>query len=388
MLHSILDWQRWLLAPWLAGLRLGAELPFWQRLLMAQHVLAERTLRAAEARDEPIETAVARDHAGVSRALVVDEGPFSRLVRLRAGGVGAPVLLVAPFSGYAGAVLSCLASALLQQAGELYFLDWHDARHVPRSHGRFGLDEQLAVVVRALTTIGAPVHLVGVSQSGAVALAAAALAADGGTSLPRPRSLVLLGAPIGAAERPTATGRLAADIDPRLLDLCLISVVPDRYPGAGRRVYPGLLQLLTVLALDPETYCGIQAGLWLELLRGEPGIYDRLHADLHRLVDVPAELYAESIESLVRRSPLQDERLTLGSHRIATSGLAGLPMLTIEAGRDELVGAGATHAAQRLAGPGSMSLTISKAAHQALFLGPLFAADVVPTLRRFLQTLR
>ena len=388
MLHAVVDWQRCLLAPWLAGLRLAAAQPPWQRLLMAQHVLAERTLCAAEASDEPIETVVARDHPGVSSAGTIEDGPFSRLVRFRAGGSGPPVLLVAPFSGYAGTVLSCLASALLQQAGELFFLDWHDARLVPAGHGRFGLDEQLAVVVRALATIDTPVHLVGVSQSGAVALAAAALAADAGVSLPRPRSLVLLGAPIGPAERPTAPGWLAASLDPRLLDLLLISVVPDRYPGAGRRVYPGLFQLLTVLAADPKTYCAIQAGLWRELLRDEPGIYDRLHADLHRLVDVPAELYAESIENLVRRSPLLGDSLTLGSHRIPTKGLAGLPMLTIEAGRDDLVGTGATHVAQRLAGPGSMSLTIPQAPHQALFLGPLFTAAVVPTLRRFLETVR
>lgn len=392
MLHSVVDWQRWLLEPWLAGLRLGQHVggngpPLWQRLLMAQHVLAERTMAAGDASHDPIEIAVARDHPGVSSAETVDQGPFARLVRFRAAGNGPPSLLVAPHSGYAGAVLSGLAAALLRE-GDVYFLDWLDARFVPQSHGRFGLDEQLAVVVRALVEVGAPAHLVGVSQSGAVALAAAALAAGPGATLPRPRSLVLLGAPLAPARQRTAVGWLAASVDPRLVDHCLLSVVPDRYPGAGRRVYPGLLQLMAVLLADPGAYCGTQAGLWLELLAGRPGTYDRLHADLHRLVDVPAELYVESVDDLVRRSPLGDSSVTLGSHAIPTGNLAGLPMLTVEAGRDELVGAGATHAVLRLAGPGSSSFTVPEAGHHALFVGPVFAGTVAPPLRRFLRDRR
>lgn len=43
MLYTLVDWQRRLLDPWLNGLRLGAELPLLQRLLMAQHTLLERT---------------------------------------------------------------------------------------------------------------------------------------------------------------------------------------------------------------------------------------------------------------------------------------------------------------------------------------------------------
>ncbi|MEZ5860151.1 MAG: hypothetical protein R3D28_14445 [Geminicoccaceae bacterium] len=387
MLHAVVDWQRWLLEPWLTGLRMGAGQPLWQRLLAAQHVLAERTMAASEAGTEGIETAVARDHAGVSSAHTVEAGPFSRLVRFRAGGSGPPTLLVAPHSGYAGAVLSELAASLLQH-GDVYFLDWLDARLVPKSRGRFGLDEQLAVVLKALVTIGSPAHLVGVSQSGPAALAAAALATNASATLPRPRSLVLLGAPVGPAERRSAIDWLAAGLDPGIVDTCLISVVPERYPGAGRRVYPGLFQLMVVLFADPGAYFGAQAGLWLELMAGAPGPCDRLHADLHRLVDVPAELYAESVDNLVRRSPFDGSGFTLGSHAIPTGDLAGLPVLTVEAAKDELVGAGATHAVQALAGPGSAELTVHDAAHHALFVGPLFASAVAPPLRGFLQRQR
>ncbi len=173
MLYTLVDWQRRLLDPWLAGLRLGAELPLWQRVLAAHHTLIERTLQAADGDRVPIEAAVARDHPGVMRSVTIEEGPFFRLVRLRAAKSGPPILVVAPYSGYAGAVLGELAAALLP-LGEVYFLDWADARHVPVACGDFGLEEQLALVLAAMARIDAPAHLVGISQSGAVTLAAAA----------------------------------------------------------------------------------------------------------------------------------------------------------------------------------------------------------------------
>jgi poly(3-hydroxybutyrate) depolymerase len=383
VLYTFVDWQRRLLDPWLTGLRLGAELPLWQRVLAAQHTLLERTLSAGDGELLAIEAAVARDHPGVSSAETVDQGPFFRLVRLRGAKSGPPIFLVAPYSGYAGAVLGELAAALLP-TGEVFFLDWTDARQVPVDYGDFGLEEQLAIVLAALRMIKAPAHLIGVSQSGTVTLAAAALAMGAADGANQPRSLTLLGAPIGPSRVRSAADWLIASLEPAGIQNQLITVVPDRYPGAGRRVYPGLLQLLALFVTNPATYFETQAGLWAELVNDSPGIYHRLHGDLHRIADVPAELFIETVDQLVRRPALSSEGLRIGWRTIPEAGLARLPILTIEAGRDELVGTGAGHAAQLLSGPGSTALTIEEAAHYALFTGPIFASAVAPSLRRFI----
>lgn len=383
MLYTLIDWQRRLLDPWLTGLRMGAELPLWQRVLHAQHSLIERTLRASDGDPMPIEAAVARDHPGVTSAVTVGEGPFFRLVRLRGAKAGPPIFIVAPYSGYAGAVLGELAAALLP-AGEVYFLDWTDARHVPVACGDFGLEEQLTVVLACLGAIKAPMHLLGVSQSGAVTLAAAALAMAAADRFAPLRSLSLLGAPIGAGRGRSTVDWMLAGLGGARLETSLLAVVPERFPGAGRRVYPGLLQLAAIFMANPQTYFEAQAGFWTELLNGAPGIYDRLHGDLHRVADVPAELFIETVEHLVRRSALSEQGFAIGARSIPAATLSSLPILTIEAARDELVGAGAGHAAQALGGPGSTALTIEEAAHYALFTGPLFAEQVAPSLRRFL----
>ena len=389
MLYTLVDWQRRLLDPWLNGLRLTAELPPLQRLLMAQHTLLERTLGAGDGVPVPIEAAVARDHPGVSSAETVDEGPFSRLVRLRGarGKASSPaptILVVAPYSGYAGAVLGELAAALLP-VGDLYFLDWTDARFVPTAFGAFGLTEQLALVLGAMRQIDRPVHLLGVSQSGAATLAAAALASASVDSLKRPASLALLGTPIGVAHTRSAADWLLAGLEPGHLESSMISVVPDRFPGAGRRVYPGMLQLLALCLANPTTYLETQAGLWAELISDREGHYTRQHGDLHRVADVPAELFIEQVHQLLREPVLSPDGLMIGGRQIPKGGLVQLPILTVEAGRDELVGAGATHAAQVLGGPGSSPMTVETASHYTLFAGAFLATEVAPRLRAFIE---
>lgn len=383
MLYTFVDWQRRLLDPWLIGLRLGADLQLWQRLILVQHTLIERTLSAGSGDPVSIEAAVARDHPGITSAVTLDEGPFSRLVRLRSAKAGPPIFIVAPYSGYAGAVIGELAAALLP-AGEIYFLDWADAKHVPAACGCFGVEEQLAVVLAALRMIPAPAHLVGVSQSGAVTLAAAALAAAGADSFAPPRSLSLLGTPIGESTRRSTAAWMLAGVGEAGLQTSLITVVPERYPGAGRKVYPGLFQLFGLFITNPGSYIETQAGLWAELINESPGIYDRLHGDLHRVADVPAELFTQTVEQLVWRPPLTPAGLAIGAREIPLAGLARLPILTIEAARDELVGGGAGHAAQALAGPGSRALTIDDAAHHALFAGPTCADRVARALKQFI----
>jgi len=383
VLYTLVDWQRRLLEPWLHGLRLGSAAPLWQRLVTAQQVLIDRTFAAADGAPVPIEVAVARDHPGVSSAETVLEQPFFRLVRLRAARSGPPILVVAPCSGYAGSVLGELSASLLP-AGEVFFLDWTDARMVPLAFGPFGLGEQLALVLRTIEAIGEPAHLVGVSQSGAVTLAAAAVAAAAAETLPCPLSLSLLGAPIGPSERAAVADWLLATLEPSGIGRGLIATVPERYPGAGRKVYPGLLQLVAVAATNPTTYLETQAGFWAEIVADEPGRYDRLHADLHRVADVPAELFIETVEQLRRRPALSAAGFAIGQRTIPTGGLAGLPILTVEAGSDELVGAGSTHAASALGGTGSALVTLADAAHHALFTGPGFADGVAPRLRAFI----
>jgi poly(3-hydroxybutyrate) depolymerase len=294
---------------------------------------------------------------------------------------------VAPFSGYATGVLAEFIAALLP-AADVLVTDWTDARLVPRAAGRFDLDAQTLAVLDALRTHGGPApHVVALSQGVVPALAAVALAAAEG--IRTPRSLSLLGGPVDPRRHPTPLDRLLAVTPPALLETHLLSVVPPRFPGRGRLVYPGLLQLLTYAAHNAGLYLHAQAGLLAELAAGRPDGYARLHAELHGVADVPGELFAQGLRTVYRDAALPRGAWSIRGREVEPGRIGGrTALLTVEAGRDELVGAGQTHGAHDLcpAVPGTRRarLTLPGAGHVDLFKGPAFRARLAPALLRFI----
>jgi poly-beta-hydroxyalkanoate depolymerase len=105
--------------------------------------------------------------------------------------------------------------------------------------------------------------------------------------------------------------------------------------------------------------------------------FGRQHADIHNLIDVPAELFADSIDWFLGRPDV-----------VGLASLARVPLLTVEAADDELVGVGQTHAAAAAIGTAAArhtALTLARGRHHDLFTGPTFLASVTPALRRFVR---
>jgi poly(3-hydroxybutyrate) depolymerase len=225
---------------------------------------------------------------------------------------------------------------------------------------------------------------VALSQSGPAALAVAARLFAGGEG-PRPRSLALLGCQLDPTRGSSPLQRALAGWPPEALAAQFTTVVRRGYPGAGRRVYPAVLQLLAYSLVSPALYAEVQGGLWRELLAGEEGgIYARQHADLHSLADVPAELFLDALAWMQGQGPWAGPRPVVAGVAIDPAPFRGLPVLTLESAEDELVGAGQTHGiAERLGLRASRAATLAGARHHDLFTGPGFLARTGPLLRRF-----
>lgn len=309
----------------------------------------------------------------------LDESPFARLVRIgpRRPARHPRVLLVAPCSGYAASVLAELAAVLLE-AGELALLEWRDARLVPAEVGPWGMAEQAAEAGRAVARFR-PDLVVAVSQAGDAALAATLAARAEGDG---PAGLALLGTPSLPEIDPTPLQRsLALLPETTLAALCLVEVAAG-WPGAGRRVFPGRLQLATVVASDPWIYGAVRLGALAERLDGRAGSHSRALGELHALQDVPAELWLDLVARLRAPTPALPEAM-----REASRGLA---LLTVEAEADALVGRGQTHGLHERLSPGTprAAFTLAGAAHHELFTGPRFRTGLVPRLSSFLDRLR
>ncbi len=375
MPYPLLDWQSRGLA---ALLSLPAPWPHHPGWTALRQLLAE-TLTAIAAKEPSLEAALRVDAGwGVASSTVL-ETPFVHAQRFRRGHGRRRIILLAPHSGFAASVLSPLVAALLT-VGEVWVTDWRDARLVPAAAGGLGLAQQTGLAAALLAADRRPAHLVAFSQSGPALLMAAALGPA------RAASIALLGSPIDAVRSPSPYQRLVSGWPRSTTIAQLTGRVPHGYEGAGRPVFPGLVQLLALSLASPDSYLGVQQGLLRDLLEGHDRGFRRMHADLHNVIDVPAELFTDMLDWVVYRPALAAGAIHLGTDTIPLAPLAAAPLLTVEAAADELIGPGQTHAAAEAIGHGvrHVALDLPGARHADLFTGPLFLRHLAPALVRFI----
>jgi polyhydroxyalkanoate depolymerase len=384
MLYPWLDWQRTWLSIGLELSRLGGAAGPLERLLHPPRELVARTLAAGAAGDRPLEEAVRVDAPFPVWAEPAASTPFARLLLLRRPGPQRRRFLVlAPCSGYATAVISPLVTTLVAQ-GEVIVTEWIDARLVPAAEGGFGLRQQIELGLAAATALGGPAHLVALSQSGPAALALTALLAERAPAL-LPTSLAFLGCQLDPARSPSPLQQVLARWPRELLEAQLTTVVGRGYPGVGRRVYPALLQLLAYSLVSPQLYAEVQHGLLRELAAGRVGgVFARQHADIHSLADVPAELFVDMVDWMLGAGGWNGAVPTVAGAALDLTALRERPVLTLEAGADELIGRGQTHALARRARLRDVrAVTLPDRRHHELFTGPRFLSGVATLLRRF-----
>jgi polyhydroxyalkanoate depolymerase len=102
--------------------------------------------------------------------------PFGSLLHFKKddGAEQPRMLLVAPMSGHFATLLRGTVQTLLQDH-DVYITDWHNPRDIPRSKGRFGLDDYTEHLIDFLGHLGPRPHMVAICQPSVSALAAAAI---------------------------------------------------------------------------------------------------------------------------------------------------------------------------------------------------------------------
>lgn len=376
-------------------------LPAW-RLLAASHALLHRVARRYDKPAFALERVTVRGReVHVAEQVVVDE-PFCRLIRfvratddprlaaeLRAD---PSVLVCAPLSGHHASLLRDTVRALLQDH-DVYVTDWSDAREVPLAAGSFGLASYVRTVQRCIRALGArALHLVAVCQPVAPALAAVALMAQAGE--PTPRSLTLMGGPVDARRSPTAVNRLATGRPIEWFERHMIHVVPDRYPGRGRRVYPGFLQLGAFMAMNRRRHLGAHGRYWLDHLRGPGGAagraaHERFYDDYNAVLDMDAAYYLDTVRLVFQDFALARGTWLVDGERVRPGAITDSALLTIEGELDDISGPGQTEAAHALCSgvPAARRAhhTAPGCGHYGIFSGRRWREGVYPRLRAFIR---
>lgn len=317
--------------------------------------------------------------------------PFGDLLRFakpEGGAIQPKILVVAPLSGHFATLLRNTVSTLLRDH-DVYITDWKNARDVPLSAGVFGFDDYVDHVIAFLEEIGPPVHLLAVCQPCVQALTATALMSEDGNPA-TPRSLTLMGGPVDVDANPTSVNELANSHDFAWFENNLISRVPWRYPGAGRRVYPGFLQLSAFMAMNTGRHNQQHRALYQHLADGEieqaaaiRGFYDEYFA----VLDMTAEFYLETIDRVFQRALLAKGKLDYRGRRVDCSKIKRTALLTIEGERDDICAVGQTSAAHDLCSnlrPHMKRHYLQAGVgHYGVFSGSRWDNQVYPQVRNF-----
>ena len=290
-----------------------------------------------------------REVAVVEQAAM--QTPFGTLLHFRKDIETAQprVMVVAPLSGHFATLLRETVKTLLSDH-DVYVTDWHNARDVPVSAGRFGFDEYVDHLIRFLGAIGPGAHIVAVCQPCVAALVATSVMAQNGMR-GQPKSLTLMAGPIDCRINPTKVNDLATGKPIEWFEKNLISVVPPQHKGAGRQVYPGFVQLSAFMSMNMDRHVKAHMDLYQNLARGEfakaqqtKDFYDEYFA----VLDLTAEFYLETVQWVFQEFRLPKGELSFQGQRVEPRAIRKTSLLTVEGERDDICALGQTLAAQDL----------------------------------------
>ena len=223
--------------------------------------------------------------------------PFGTLLHFKkhAGTAQPRVLMVAPLSGHFATLLRATVRTMLPEH-DVFITDWHNARDVPLTAGRFGVDEYVDHLIKFIEVMGPGAHVLAVCQPCVAALAAAAAMAEAGNPA-QPRSLTLMAGPIDTRVNSTRVNELAKTRSIEWFERNLIASVPLRHPGAFRRVYPGFVQLAAFMSMNIDRHVKAHRELYENLANGEAekaAITKAFYDEYFAVLDLTAEFYLET----------------------------------------------------------------------------------------------
>jgi polyhydroxyalkanoate depolymerase len=259
------------------------------------------------------------------------------------------VLLVAPLSGHFSTLLRATVRTMLPDH-DVYITDWHNARDIPLTAGRFGVDEYTDHVIKFLETMGPGSHVLAVCQPCVAVLAAAAVMAQAGNPA-QPRSMTLMAGPIDTRVNPTKVNELARKQTIDWFERTLTAAVPLRYPGAFRRVYPGFVQLVAFMSMNIERHVKAHKELYENLAAGElekAAVTKAFYDEYFAVLDLTAEFYLETVQLIFQDYALPLGKLEWHGQRVDPSAIRKTMLLTVEGERDDICAVGQTVAAHDL----------------------------------------
>lgn len=333
------------------------------------------------------------------RPTVVWESPWARLIQFdrdmadmrRAGKfqLDPAVLIVAPLSGHYATLLRGTVEAFLPDHA-VFIVDWVNAREVSVLQGRFDFHDYIDHIRQMLTALGPRPNVLAVCQPGPPVLAAAALMAEDDDPS-RPASMTFMGSPIDARLSPTVTNQLAEEKPFTWFQSNMIYTVPPPYPGMGRRVYPGFVQLASFMSMNAEKHQEAHRRYFNDLIKGDGDSAEK-HLEFYdeylSVLDLTEEFYLQTIDIVFQQHLLPKGQLTHRGRLVNPAAITDIGLMTVEGENDDISGIGQTQAAHGLCSSLPEALKTDYVqpgvGHYGVFNGRRFREEIYPRVRDFI----
>ncbi|WP_095590787.1 polyhydroxyalkanoate depolymerase [Actibacterium ureilyticum] len=399
LMESIRNTNQWLGA---SALALGSypvtgmvANPFFQ-ILSAWGEVTERSFARMVAKpDWNIHTVVSDD--GRDHVVSVDtllEKPFGDLIHFRVHGRPAKprrVLLVAPMSGHYATLLRSTVASLLPDC-EVFITDWHNARDIPVSAGKFDIEDYTLYLVDFLRHLGPDTHVIAVCQPAPLALAATAYLAEEDPDA-QPRTLTLIGGPIDPDAAATDVTDFGRRVTMGQLEQLAIQRVGCKYSGFGRLVYPGLMQLTSFMSMNADRHSKAFSEQIMRVAKGEAGDHDkhnRFYDEYLAVMDMTAEFYLSTVERVFKNLEIAQNRFMVDGKQVDIGKITNVAVKTVEGAKDDISAPGQCVAAlDLLTGlPDEKKANHLEpgAGHYGIFAGKSWRDNIRPLVLDFMDT--
>ncbi|PTW51351.1 MULTISPECIES: polyhydroxyalkanoate depolymerase [Rhodovulum] len=365
------------------------------RMVAAWGEVTERTFARMVAKpDWNINTVVGadgRDHI-VSVEKCVTR-PFGDLIHFKVHGrpqMRRRVMLVAPMSGHYATLLRSTVASLLPDC-DVYITDWHNARDIPVSQGKFDIEDYTLYLVDFLKHLGPDTHVIAVCQPAPLALAATAYLA-GEDPAAQPRTLTLIGGPIDPDAAATDVTDFGRRVTMGQLEQLVIQRVGFKYAGVGRLVYPGMLQLASFMSMNGDRHTRAFSEQILRTAKGESGDHDkhnRFYDEYLAVMDMTAEFYLSTVDRVFKRREIAQNVFSVDGRKVDIAAITDVAVKTVEGANDDISAPGQCIAAldllTGLPAHKKASHLEPGAGHYGIFAGKSWRNNIRPLVLDFID---
>ncbi|MCK8482479.1 polyhydroxyalkanoate depolymerase [Aliiroseovarius sp. S2029] len=368
--------------------------PFFQ-LMSAWGEVTERSFERMVAKpDWGILSVVGED--GRDHVVQVEkrvERPFGDLIKFNVAGraeMKRRILLVAPMSGHYATLLRSTVASLLPDA-DVYITDWHNARDIPVSKGKFDIEDYTRYLVDFMRYLGPDINVVAVCQPAPLTLAATAYLAELDPEA-QPQTLTLIGGPIDPDAAATDVTDFGRRVTMGQLEGLALQRVGFKYKGAGRKVYPGLMQLAGFMSMNAETHSKAFSAQILRVAKDEASDNDkhnRFYDEYLAVMDMTAEFYLSTVERVFKNGEIAKNEFMVDGHKIDIGAITDVAVKTVEGTKDDITAPGQCIAALDLLtglhADKKASHVEEGAGHYGIFAGKSWRNNIRPLVLDFID---